>query len=551
MDSILLELGAMMGLALVFGFLCNLIKLPSILGYIIAGFISTLLFPSELVSNNALELFSTLGVALLLFMIGIEMNIRELHEVGPAALITGFGQVSITYIAGLLVAKFLLGYDFIEASYISIALTFSSTIIVIKLLGEKGDLNSLYGRLSLGVLIVQDLFAVVSLIGLNALAGGDNAGQNVPLFIQLINLALAGVLLIPVTFVLGRLMTLFMNFMGKSTELILLAALSWALLFALITERIGFSIEVGAFLAGIGLASSPLSVEIASKIKPLRDFFIVIFFVVLGMGIKLSSFAATWDEIAVFSILVLIGNPLILLAVMGAMGYHRRISFLTGLTVSQVSEFSLILMGAGVAFGQVRPESLAIVTGVAVITIVGSSYLISHSDELYRYFDRFLVIFQRKHLRHQRTKTPKPAEVLLFGAHRMGSEILRECLDQKIRVLVVDYDPVTVRQLDSQDIPVILGDLSDPELIPLLDLNEVKAIISTVPSDEDTLFLLSQVSMLPSKHLVIVRAEDHQRSQLFRKHGADHALVPELLAGERVASLLIRNGILEAVSKEK
>ena len=549
MDSLLLELGVVVSIALVLGFAAKLAKLPPILGYIMAGFSVSLLFP-EIHTNHTLEFFGELGVAFLLFMLGLELNITELREVGRAALFTGIGQVVATYLVALGIAHYLFGYGFLEGSYVAIALAFSSTIIVIKLLGEKGDLYSLYGRIAVGFLIVQDLIAILSLILLNS-ASAFTSGT-VSIGGELLKIGLTGVLLVPLAFVLGRIMLLLINALGKSTELILLAAIAWALVFALICQKLGFSVEVGAFLAGMALGTSRQSLEIAAKIKPLRDFFIIIFFITLGTGLSLGGIVNNVVPILLFSVFVLISSPLIMLGIMGAMGYHRRVSFLTGLAVAQVSEFSLILLSTGVVLGQVRQDTLSIVTGVAILTLVCSSYLINRGEWLYDRLSEPLRMFQRRNLRrhHQPVKTSQE-QVLIFGAHRMGEEILKVFSEQGVKALVVDYDPLVIRELDERGVRVVYGDVSDPELLDQLQLDGISAVISTVPSLEDNLFLLSQLQQKENVRTIIIRAQTEEQGQVLRSHGATHALVPEVLAGERVAWLIIKHGIVETVSKEK
>lgn len=543
MNDLLLELGVILVSAAVFGYLAKRFKQPPILGYIAAGvLVGQMVFGHS--TGITLGLFSQMGVAFLLFMLGLELNITELKEVGPVSLAVGIGQVVVTSTVGFFFAQLVFGFGLVESAYIAVGLTFSSTIIIVKLLGEKGDLNSLYGRISVGMLIVQDLIAIIALIALTSLSTvvvGDWGWA-------VVRILVSGGLLLGLAFIWGRLIGVVLASVGKSSELVMLIGISWALLFANLTHWLGFSIEVGAFLAGVALATSSTSVEMAAKIKPLRDFFIVLFFVGLGMGFNLSGIGTVIGPVLLFSLLVVVGNPLILLIIMGLMGYHRRIGFLTGLTVSQISEFSLILIGTGVALGQVQENTLVIVTGVAVVTLILSSYLISHGERLYELFANPLKVFQRGNLRFGEVKISDGAEwVLLIGAHRMGQVILSACRDKGLKTIVVDYDPAVVRQLQSQGAEAIYGDLSDPELLGQVDLAGAVAIISTVPSLEDNLFMLEQLSSLPGDFVRIVRAKDNQEATELRSFGADFALVPEHEAGERVVALLIENAILETL----
>lgn len=552
MDILLVEFGLVLGLCALLGSVARFLRLPPILGYIFVGLIlSVFMFDQN--TETMLEFFSHLGVAFLLFMLGLELNVREIHEVGPVALWTGVGQVVITSIVGFISALFF-GFSTIESLYIAVALTFSSTIVIVKLLGEKGDLNSQYGRIAVGFLIVQDVIAVIALIVLNFVGSASVSADSIVQ--SLVSVLAIGILLIGFAFILGRILGQLLQNFGKTSELVLVSVMAWAIMFSVYTQSLGLSLEVGAFLAGISLATSRVSLEIAAKIKPLRDFFISMFFVVLGLGLSLDGLALHLPKIIAFSLLVLVGNPLILLAIMGIMGYHRRISFLAGLTVSQISEFSLILIATGVSFGQVQPETMTLVTGVAIITLVGSSYLISRGEFLYRLVATPLKIFERKRLRPDfKTVGEKGMyQAVILGAHRMGEEIVDVLKKQHISFIVVDYDPAIVRGLTKRNIPAIYGDVSDPELLSELEIAKIKVLISTVPSFEDNELLLGEFDSgiaLESRPYIIMRANDAQQAEVLKKHGADTVLVPEVVAGDKIVRLLHENGFIKTISKQR
>ncbi len=541
MELFILELGVVLAIAAILGLVSKKLNQPVILGFIVAGFLASL-FLAEGGTSDVLEMLAKLGIAFLLFLLGVELDIKEVKEVGPTAMATGIGQVAVTFIVGFLLSHFLFGFEMVESAYIAIALTFSSTIVIIKLLGEKGDLNSLYGRIAVGLLIVQDLIAVIALIALNSMAGTGDGN----IVVEILRVIFVGGLLVALAVIVGRMLEIVLSKVGKSTEILLLFVLAWALIFSFLARYVGFSIEVGAFLAGIVLATSPLSTEITAKVKPLRDFFIIIFFVVLGMGLSLDGVVQNIPQILLLSIFVLIGNPLILLSIMGAMGYHRRISFLTGLTVSQISEFSLIIVATGVALGQVGDDTLSIVTGVAIITLIGSSYFISHGDALYEKLKKPLIAFQRKSLvKHHHELNLANDKVVIIGAHRMGSRLVDALAKRNIDMLVIDYDPKTVSLMLNRGIDAVYGDLGDLELVDELDQPEVKLIVSTVPGYEDNLLLLEKISKFSNKPTVIVRAENNKEAQELKKHGADMVLIPERIAGDKIVELILENELIE------
>lgn len=548
MESILFEFGVILILAAVLGLIAQAFKQPTIFGYIVAGMIVNIVLVDHF-TGELLELFAKLGIAFLLFMLGVELNIKEVKEVGPAALATGVGQVLITFSLGFSIAKFLFGMVTVEAVYVAIALTFSSTIVIVKLLGEKGDLNALYGRISVGLLIVQDIIAVLAIIILNSLVG-TGGQQNI--IVEIGTTIMIGALLIGLALIIGRGLELMLEHVGKSTEILLLAVLSWSLIFAFLAQSVGFSLEAGAFLAGLVLSSSPLSAEIAAKVKPLRDFFIIIFFIVLGVGLSPSGITNNILIILMLSAFVLIGNPIILLSIMGRMGYHRHVSFLAGLTVSQISEFSLIIVSMGFALNQISGDILSIVTGIAIITLIISSYLITHGDRLYTKLSEPLRFFQKAELthHHQMADTEFAQDgAVVIGAHRMGGEVIQELKRRKVNVIAIDYDPITVAELKRKRITAIYGDLGDPELLDQFNDPNIKVIVSTVPTYEDNLLMLAKISEFGHTPVVIVRGETKDQARELKKLGAAYVLIPEEIAGEKINDILIHNDILADLSK--
>src|SRR3972149_2732853 len=285
-----LQIGLILSLATILSALAKQAKLPSILAYIVTGILVGLSGYFE-ASNfrPILDFLAQLGITFLLFLVGLELRFSDIKYIGRAALLTGLGQIIFTGLAGFILSR-VLGFGGIEAVYIAAALTFSSTIIVVKLLTEKRDLDSLYGKITVGFLLVQDFIAILALI-----------------FIE-------GVVLVGLIIFLNRnlLQSLF-DRLAKSTELLFLGSISWALLFASATAALGFSIEIGAFLAGIGLANLREEHQIATRIRPLRDLFIVIFFIVLGLETGLGNLNGIIGSTIVLSLFVLVGNPIIVM----------------------------------------------------------------------------------------------------------------------------------------------------------------------------------------------------------------------------------------------
>lgn len=520
--------------AALFAFIAKLFKQPLVIGYLFAG----VLFGALGLAGSAegLHDLGKIGVALLLFLVGLEMNISELPSVGKVALTAGLGQIVFTSGIGFILAH-IMGYGVLEALYIGIALTFSSTIIIVKLLSEKNDLSSLYGRIVIGVLLAQDFVAVMILMFLGSLGQGGFSALTVGItFVKII-------LLVVVLFVISKkiLPQLFRRYLDSSSELVFIFSLAWALgVSAFVGGPLGISVEIGGFLAGLALSTLPEHLQVASKTKPLRDFFLTLFFLVLGSNLVLGDLGSIAAPAIVFSIFVLIGNPIILIVIMGALGYKRRTSFSASVTLAQVSEFSLILITMGATLGHVTNETVALVVLVGVVTITVSTYLILHSDAIYRKVSFYLKVFERKNPREMALATHEPMQghVVLIGCDRTGSIILPFIKKKTRDYIVVEHNPRIVKHLSHAKVPVVFGDIEDEDVSEEAGLMRAHLVISTTSNFHDNLVLLDRLKKNNEHPAVIVKsASTHEAMELYRR-GADYVVVPEVLAGEFVRQLL-------------
>ncbi|MEK7479459.1 MAG: cation:proton antiporter family protein, partial [Patescibacteria group bacterium] len=409
-----------------------------------------------------------------------------------------------------------------------VALTFSSTIIILKLLSEKRDERSLYGRISIGFLLVQDVVAILILVFLTGLEGEGGVS-----LIHIIGTLIQGAVLFGAMLFLGqKILPMLLDKVSGSQELLFLISISWVFLMVGIVEKLGFSIEMGGFLAGLALANSSEHFQIAAKVKPLRDFFILIFFVTLGISLASFGIGEIGLPVLAFSLFVLFGNPLIVLIIMGLMGYRKRTSFLTGLTVAQISEFSLVLVALGARLGHIAPEIVALVTAVGVITITASTYFIIYGDTLYRYCSSLLSLFERKKLRERDLPGTEKKPLILIGCHRTGQSIAFNL--PKKDLLILDFDPEVIEELRRHGFDYIFGDIADPDIAARVPFAEAKLVISTSPDQNDGLAILALLSRLPkdARPRVILRADDEREARLLYRKGADYVLLPHFTAGQ-------------------
>src|SRR3989338_1801965 len=432
----------------------RLLKQPLIIGYIITGVIVSRYIINITDSSVSISTFAEIGVALLLFLVGLNLNPKMVKEVGKVSIITGVGQVVFTSLIGFGIAVYF-GFSVITSAYIAVALTFSSTIIIMKILSDKNDLETLYGRIAIGFLIVQDLIAIFILMAISSVSSGADF-TNIAL-----QTVLKGAGLVIFVFLVGvYILPQLTKAVARSQEFLLLFSIAWSLAVASLFLYFKFSIEIGALLAGITLSLSPYRYEISSRMRPLRDFFIVMFFVLIGTQMVFSDISQYIYPIIAFSAFVLIGNPLIVMVLMGLLGYTKKNSFLACLTVAQISEFSLILIALGVKLGHLPLEILSLVTAVGIITIAGTTYFITYGSRIYPYLSSYLSIFEKKgkKIHEPAYYQEKAYEILLFGHNRIGYDLLESFKKLKKKFLIVDYNPEIVINLAKEGIDCKYGD---------------------------------------------------------------------------------------------
>jgi len=516
-----IEISIIIFIAIIVTTIVRLLKQPLIIGYIFTGIIVSPYLLNIVKDASSISVFAQIGVALLLFMVGINLNPKVLKEVGKVSLFTGIGQIVFTTGFGVLICL-LLGFNWLTSLYLSVAFAFSSTIIIMKLLSDKGEVNSLYGKISVGFLVVQDLVAIVVLIVISSLGGTNNSSMITNIFV---GIGLVLILMLLSVYLLPK----FLKFVAKSQEFLLLFSLGWCLILAALFFYFGFSIEIGALLAGFFLSFSPYRFEINLKLKPLRDFFLILFFVLLGLQMTFGNIANYILPIIILSLFILIGNPLIVMMIMGLSGYKKRTGFMAGLTVAQISEFSLILIALGISVGHLNAEILSFATFVGLLTITGSSYLIIYSDKIYKKISKYLSIFEKKNA-HERDRTNEEYNYLVFGYNRLGYGVGQYLKSRKKKFLVVDYNPEIANILEKDKINHIYGDAGDVELIDDLNLSEVKVVVSTISSFGIEMFLIKKIKEKNRNVCVIVSTEDIDHALKFYAAGADYVIMPKFLS---------------------
>ncbi|MCB9809053.1 cation:proton antiporter [Candidatus Nomurabacteria bacterium] len=524
------EFSLLIALAAAVAVVMRLIKQPLIIGHIVTGLIAGMFFSTILGSVETLKLFSEIGIAILLFLVGLHLHPKNVKEFGSVSLITGIGQVVFTSAVGFGICM-ALGLGTIPSIYVGIGLAFSSTIIVLKLISDKGDIDSLYGRISIGFLLVQDIIAILILFALPLIASGDFALGTIVLMLLKATLLLAIMYLISKE-IIPRIGT----FMERSQELLFLFTIAWGLGISALFYIAGFSIESGALVAGISLATLPSRREVSARLTPLRDFFIIMFFVLLGAQMDFGTIGPLIPSALILSALVLIGNPLILMTIMGLLGYKKKTSLQTGFTVAQISEFSLIVIALGAKIGHLNNDVVSLVTLVGLITIFGSTYLISYSDQIYYALEKYLSIFERKETR-QDTDEYEAYDIILFGAGRVGQKFHELFQKDSISHLIIDQNPDIIEKLRTQGLNVVYGDGSNITFIEELNFNDAKIVISTVPDNAMNAIIFDVTRRAHPDTLFVATATTKDEALEMYEMGVDYVIMPHLLGSQHAASL--------------
>jgi Kef-type K+ transport system membrane component KefB len=537
--NVFAEISFAIGIAAVMALIMRLIKQPLILGYILAGLIVGPSFMNIISEGNqeTFEVFSHMGIALLLFIIGLGMNVSELRKQGKSVLITAFVALFTMVSLGFTTAA-LLGYTNTESLIIGLSLFFSSTIIIVKILSDKKETNRLHGQLAIGIILFDDLVATLALL---FIAAGKDGGLQID---QLGALFVKGLILMALlVFANTRLLGKVTKFMATSQELLFLFAISWGFGIGTLFEYAGFSLEVGALFAGVALGSVAYSQEITARLKPLRDFFVVLFFITLGESLDIPNLGTAIFPAIILAALVMIAKPSIITLTLGLLGYTKRVSFKAGINLSQISEFSIIMAVLAASTNMIRPEVSAVITLVAMITIAFSTYLMHYDEKWFQLFDRLKFRLFEREASYKEHVRRKSYPFILFGYHKGGHEFINTFQQMGKRFVVVDYDPAVIDTLEQHDVAFMYGDATDPELMDEIGVEHAKLIVSTFTDHDITRQLVAAIVKLNDKAVLICHATNQEEAIQLYEMGATYVMIPHYIGSEKVSAFLKKNGI--------
>lgn len=532
-ENIFLQISVLLGITVSIALIMRLLRQPLIVAYIIAGLISGPLFLNLVDGGKSFfQTFANFGIVLLLFIVGLSLNFQYIKKLGRSVVIGEFFRFVITVALGIFLMK-IMHFGLLSSIFVSIALSFSSTIIVVKLLSEKRDLETLYGRYSEGLLLLQDVIAILIMIFLNT--SGLN---NYTWYESILVTGSKVVLLTALVFLLAKyLLPPIMDKVARNSELMFIFTIAWCFGVASLIYWSGFSVEIGAIIAGISLGASPYQPEIASRIRPLRDFFIVLFFIVLGSELKFVDLREIFLPALVLSFFVIIVDPLILYFVMRRMKFTRRSAVLAGVTAAQVSEFGFILIFKGQEVGMLHGSELSLLTLVALITIIISSYFITYNEQIYKFLMPWLNKFGKDMAQPEVDKF-SDYTVYVIGYHRIGWKICETLAEKRIKFAVIDFNPDAIKKLKHRGIPAFFGDVGDVEFLESLSLDKAKLIVMTIPEADDQKNLITFVRRKSEKPIIVANLYQNRYLEDLYEAGANYVMMPHLLGGLWISEVL-------------
>ncbi len=550
MDAVFLDLGMMIIIATVVAFFARFFRQPLIPAYIVAGlligpgmhfFLQTsaaawLGLPPDMVlieDHDLVKTLSEIGIAFLLFIVGLEIDLKKLKGSGKVAVYGGLFVLLSLILTGFMTA-YLLGFQLYESLYAGLIVAFSSTMMVLKVLSDRKEIDTLHGRIVIAILLLQDIVAILAMMVINSFSTTEPG--------QIINSIMYGIGLLLLAVLSGKyFFPVVFKSAAKSQEMLLLASLSVCFTFAILFAGSGYSIAIGSFVVGIVLGNLPYSFEIIGRVKSIRDFFATLFFVSLGLQVDMGAFADMFVPFMVLLFIVVVIKPLLMLLIMLMFGYKKRTGFLTALSLGQTSEFSIILVLMGMQLGHVSGDIFSLAIFLTIASFFFSSYFIKFEFLLYRAVSKKLDLFE--HLsgyEHDLEYNPpdEKHEVLLIGYSRTGYNIFHKLVDMKKRFMIVDFNPDKIKRLIKRKVPCIYGDISNPEVIEKIDFRSLKFVISTISDPFASRMLISKAKKKNKNIAVFVTSYHMEDALSLYEIGADYVILPHFLGGYHASVLL-------------
>jgi Kef-type K+ transport system membrane component KefB len=532
MTNLLVDIGFIIVLATVLAYAARYLKQPILVAYVLSGIIIGPIGLGLITDISDIYLLAEFGVAFLLFTIGLEIDVHKLRSVGKPSLVGGFIQVGITFVLGFFLA-ILLGLGSTLAIYIGSLIAFSSTMIVAKLLVDSDEINTLHGRIMIGILIIQDLLVILIIPVLKSINGLFS-------FDIFLGSVLNGVGLFAIAIVLNRFV--FRSLLEKaarSGEILFLTTISVCFAFIGASVVLDFPIAIGAFFGGLALAKSPYNTEIYGKMRSLRDFFLVIFFATLGIQLDLSALSTMFTEFIVILLVIVLIKPIILVLTYLFMGYGGRTSSAVGLGMGQASEFSFIIASIGLwEFGHLSHEAYSLIISLIVVSMIITPYFVKFRKGIYYLFSDWHIPGKKrlrvpKNLQKMYYKPEGSLEkhVIVIGTDTMGKRVIDYLKDKKVKFIVADHNPEIIKKLTQSGVYALYGDAGNEDLLKELGLYRAKMAILTIPDTDLSGFVINKAKRFNPDIKIFAKAPSEEKAQDLYLDGADFVVVPEYVSG--------------------
>jgi Kef-type K+ transport system membrane component KefB len=518
----------------------KILKQPMIIWYIIAWTVVSFFLPHLLIENTSIQFFSNIWVSFLLFTIWLELNLKVIKDIWKTAAVVGITQILIMITLWFFASKWF-GFDDLTSFYIWIWLAFSSTIVTLKILSEKDSVNSVYWRMGTGILVIQDIIAMILLLTITILNKFHNSWSD-SLFQDIWLIAIKLVWLWVWLFAISKyIIPTVTKKIAQSQEYLFLFSIWRCMILWTVFSYLWFSTEIWALIAWVTLASSSYRFEIMTRIKPLKDFFLVMFFVLLGAHVKISWWSWIVLPIIVISLLVLVIKPLIITIVLWLMKHTHKNSFLTWSVLWQVSEFSFLLIWLGMDFWHIQNQNIVtIVTLAWLITIIISSYISINNEFLFKKFEKFLNLLPW--LKNNKNESnAETFDTVLFGYGRIWSKLIDNLKkgNKNRKCLVVDYNPDVIEVLKKKWINCLYWDATEIDLLKHINLKELKvAIVTTKDFDWDLMILKTIKTFNPTASVILVCSHSWEQALELYRNWADYVIMPYYIWAKHASMLL-------------
>ncbi len=525
------DLALLIATATTLGFLARKTGQPTIVAYIATGLVLGPVMLNLVGESELTKLMSELGLGFLLFLLGIEMNIDDIREilrpVTNIAILQTILQTSLAFIIPLA-----LGFTMMETVIIALCTVFGATPVIVKLLTDKDEITTLPGKIDVGVLILQDIYLVIILALLSAGNLTDPIAVSYTLAKIFVLMSLVGGLsYLSARFILPGLF----RRVAESKHAFFIHGVAWAFLFISLTIYLDLSVEVGAFLAGLGLGQIPYREELKERIRPITDFFMVIFFSSIALTITRSDLLIYWKEAIIASIILMIGNFLIMFYLIDRENFTPKTSFLGSINMTQVSEFSLVVGGLAVAQGFVESEILGYLSLMALLTMSTSSYLINYNQQIYKRVEPYLERFNSEDKKDVQLKEFENHAVII-GYNNIVKRVLPVIKQEYSDIIIVDRNPDNVEKLSRDpDLEYIYGDFNHGEIRKSAGLKRAEFILSVSSNASTQHRILNETNIKSTRFLEAKRFEDAAE---FYERGAEYVMIEDAITAEKVSEYL-------------